>query len=71
MLPQSGIPGSHQDALLLATVEIEVLAPLPRVPSRARLRRRFSVVHLKRERNTPQFLPKVFTDEDPSPRGIR
>jgi hypothetical protein len=57
--------------LLLATAERKVPAQLSRVPSGAGLRGRFSVVHSKKERNTPQFLPKVFTDEGSSPRGIR
>jgi hypothetical protein len=56
--------------LLLATTERELHAQLSRVPNGARLRRRFSVVHSKRERNTPQFLPKVFIDEGPSLGGI-
>jgi hypothetical protein len=54
----------------LAIAEREVPTQLSRVPSGAQLIRRFSVMHSKRERNTPQFLPKVFTDEGPSLEGI-
>jgi hypothetical protein len=61
------LTGMH---LLLARTEREVPTQLPRVPSRARLKGRFSVVHSERERNTPQFLPMVFSDEGPSPRGV-
>jgi hypothetical protein len=57
--------------LLLAIAEREVPTRLLRVPSGARLRGRFSIMHSKRERNTPQFLPKVFTDEGSSPGGVR
>jgi hypothetical protein len=37
----------------LAIVEREVPAQLSRVPSRPRLRGKFSIVHSKRERNIP------------------
>jgi hypothetical protein len=57
--------------LLLATAEREVLAQLLRVPSGSQLRGRFFVMHSVRERNTPQFLPKVFTDEGTSLGGVR
>jgi hypothetical protein len=57
--------------LLLAIAEREVPTKLSRVPSGAQLRGRFSVMHLKRERNTPQFLSNVFTNEGSSPGGIR
>jgi hypothetical protein len=57
--------------LLLATTEREVPTQLSRVLSGARPRRRFSVVHSNRERNTPQFLSKVFIDEGSSPGGIK
>jgi hypothetical protein len=53
--------------LFLAVAERKVLAQLPRFPSGARLRRRFSIMHPERERNTPQFLPEVFTNESTSP----
>jgi hypothetical protein len=52
--------------LFLAAVERKVLAQLPRFPSGARLRRRFSIVHPERERNTPQFLLEFFTNESTS-----
>jgi hypothetical protein len=55
----------------LAIAEREVLAQLSRVPSGAPLRGRFSIVHSKRERNTPQFLSEVFIDKVSSPEGIR
>jgi hypothetical protein len=57
--------------LFLAAVERKVLAQLPRFLGGARLRRRFSIMHLERERNTPQFLSEVFTNEITSPGGIR
>jgi hypothetical protein len=51
----------------LAVAERKVLAQLPRFPSGARLRRRFSIMHPERERNTPQFLQEFFTNESTSP----
>jgi hypothetical protein len=54
--------------LFLAAVEREVPAQLPRFPGGARLKRRFSVVHSERERNTPQFLLEFFYKRKHKPR---
>jgi hypothetical protein len=45
--------------LFLAAVERKLLAQLPRFPSRAQLRRRFSIVHPKRERER-ETLPNFY-----------
>jgi hypothetical protein len=45
--------------LLLATIEGEILAQLPRVPNGARHRRGLFVMHPARKRDVTQFLPKV------------
>jgi hypothetical protein len=57
--------------LFLAAVERKVLAQFPRFSSGAQLGRRFSIMHLGRKRNTPQFLPEVLTNESTRPGDIR
>jgi hypothetical protein len=54
----------------LAIAEREVPAQLSRVPSELNSKEDF-LSCIQRERKTPQFLPKVFTNEGPSPEGIR
>jgi hypothetical protein len=57
--------------LLLATAQRKVPSQLLGFPSGARYGRRFSVLHQKRNRNAPQFLPKVLTTEGLSSGSIR
>jgi hypothetical protein len=57
--------------LLLATTQRKVPTQFLGVRSGARYGRRFSILRSARKRNTPQFLPKVFTAESLVSRGIK